>query len=200
MTYARFHTKHKLSDFVEVQKGVLNPKFCKEVIKKYKSDDRKSKAITVGGVNEEVQRRNGIAISNKSDWESFDKEIFEALERSLKKCHFYNPQSSVQDAGYTVTHQDPSGYYHWHDDAHWEQGHNRIVTFIFYLNTLKDGHTEFCFGKKVKPTVGNLLIFPANTIFVHRSVPTVSDKYVCGGFIYEKTFDVENSLNRYLST
>ena len=63
---------------------------------------------------------------------------------------------------------------------------DRKLTFIWYLNDIKDGgYTEFIDGTKIKPEVGKLVIFPASWEFLHRGVPPKSeDKYLCTGWVH----------------
>ena len=194
-----YHTKKRLSEFIDVRKGSLDSIFCHEVIKKYKLDPRKTPASTVGGVTDRLYRKTKLNISNLEEWKTFDDHFFNILAEELK-TYCVQPAKPIQDAGYLIAHQDKEGYYHWHSDSHWELGWNRIITFIWYLNTLKDGHTEFSFGRKIKPNVGDLLLFPSNDMFVHRSNFTSSDKYICTGWIYEKTATPDNPSNSYLPT
>ena len=187
----------KLSSYLGVYENNLDVMLCSDMIEKFKNDDRKYPARTVRGERETLKRTN-LDISELDDWLDYDKLLYEALKRGLKNYPFFKPIGPTQDVGFMVCHQGENDHYDWHSDAHWELNYNRIVTFLWYLNTLEDGHTEFGFGTKIKPEVGRLLLFPANLMYIHRSCKTETDKYICTGWIYEKSHTADNPLNTYL--
>ena len=180
-----FQGKTRLSDFLITIPGSLDAGFCEHVIDKYQQNKADEiKGTTIGGVQPEYQSRKMIEISNHNHWEEEDNVFREAIGKSINDEEVFFESPQVQDFGYLVTHQDSSGYYHWHHDSHWENQWCRFYTFIWYLNTLSDGQTEFLFGDKVYPETGKLLLFPANPMFVHRSTKTNLDKYICTGWLY----------------
>jgi Rps23 Pro-64 3,4-dihydroxylase Tpa1-like proline 4-hydroxylase len=76
-----------------------------------------------------------------------------------------------------------SGKYEWHSDACNQTKEERVLTFIWYLNTKdQDGETDFLY-KKIKPHTGKLVIFPATWDYIHRGCPT-ENKYIITGWIY----------------
>jgi hypothetical protein len=82
------------------------------------------------------------------------------------------------------------GKYVYHDDAkiEWKETQFRILTYIWYLNTLcEGGETEFWTNYKINPEVGKLVIFPATWTYPHRGkMPVSNDKYILTGWIYLK--------------
>jgi hypothetical protein len=77
--------------------------------------------------------------------------------------------------------------YHTDDSIEWESKKHRVVTFLFYLNTVEEGgETEFWGGDvRIKPEVGKLLLFPACWTYPHRGmIPKSSDKYIATGWLY----------------
>ena len=185
--------KTKLSDFIITIPDSLDPNFCDKVIEKYqKNKEDEINATTLAGYQPEFQKRRMIEISKTPHWKEEDSVFSNALEKEINQAGLYFESSEVQDRGYLLTHQDKTGYYHWHHDGHWEGRWNRFYTFIWYLNTLKDGCTEFLFGEKIYPEAGKLLLFPANPLFVHRSVKASVDKFICTGWLYTTHIDVDN--------
>lgn len=78
------------------------------------------------------------------------------------------------------------GYHVWHfeDDNFTNAG--RIMTFVIYLNTVKEGgETELLYySKRFKPETGKMILFPAGFTHSHRGNPPLSEtKYVLTGWI-----------------
>lgn len=77
------------------------------------------------------------------------------------------------------------GYHLWHDENSNREFSNRIVAWMIYLNDVHEGgETEFLYySKRIKPTKGTLLIWPAGFTHVHRGNPPISnDKYIATGW------------------
>ena len=91
------------------------------------------------------------------------------------------------DTGYQIQKTQPGDYYIWHHD----QTTSRLVTFIWYLNDVKDdGYTEFIDGTRIQPEAGKLIIFPATWDFLHRGVsPKTETKYICTGWVHAEMMD-----------
>lgn len=87
------------------------------------------------------------------------------------------------------------------NEGHYQEYHNdfsvfdknpqyyRILTFIFYLNTVDEGgETEFWRKYKIKPVAGRLVIFPASWTYPHCGLMPIShDKYIITGWVYAKS-------------
>jgi hypothetical protein len=79
------------------------------------------------------------------------------------------------------------GIYTYHNDFNYEPCRYRLITFIFYLNSIDHGgETEFKNGKyKIKPEQGKLLLFPASWTYPHcGKTPYSEDKYIITGWLY----------------
>lgn len=178
-----------LGDFIQVREGSLSSDFCRAVIEKFNNDENVEPDQTIGGNIESIQKRDCVSVTNSKEWQEEDLVFFTALQKGLESYNvpsLYNSAGKYQDHGYQIVHQNSDGYYHWHHDADWEGNWSRTITFLWYLNTLEDGYTEFFNGHKVYPEEGKLLMFPANNIFCHRSTKTETNKYICTGWIYQE--------------
>ena len=94
----------------------------------------------------------------------------------------YNINLDGNDTGYQIQRTRPGDFYDWHHDSIGP----RILTFIWYLNDIKNaGYTEFLDGTKIQPETGKFMIFPATWNYMHRGVsPKDETKYICkGGYI-----------------
>jgi hypothetical protein len=81
---------------------------------------------------------------------------------------------------------DDQGYYAWHHENEGGTTARRELFFIYYLNDVDGGETEFKFnGEKVKPEAGKLVIAPALWTHKHRGNPPQNgqNKYIITGWI-----------------
>jgi len=183
--------KSKFSDFIYTERGALPKSFCNNVIEKSEQDDRKRPGQVGSGVRLDIKRSCDLSISGKEDWESYDEAFFKSLSDGLKKYVSFLPEEYTihkalseikNDTGYQIQRTQPGDYYIWHHD----QSATRLVTFIWYLNDIKDGgYTEFIDGTRIQPEAGKLIMFPATWDFLHRGVsPKTETKYLCTGWVH----------------
>ena len=183
--------KTKFSDFIYVERDALPKSFCNNVIEKFEQDDRKRQGQVGGGVQLDIKRSSDLSISELNDWKSYDQAFFKSLNGGLKKYIRFLPEEYMKhralselgnDTGYQIQRTQPNDYYIWHHD----QTTTRLVTFIWYLNDIKDGgYTEFIDGTRIQPEAGKLIIFPATWDFLHRGVsPKTETKYLCTGWVH----------------
>ena len=188
--------KTKSSDFIYIQKDALPKSFCNNVIQKFELDDRKRQGQVGSGVRLEIKRSCDLSITGKEDWVSYDEAFFKSLNNALKEYLKFIPQEFIEfkalgrfedDTGYQIQKTQPGDYYIWHHD----QTKTRLVTFIWYLNDIKDGgYTEFIDGTRIQPEAGKLIIFPATWDFLHRGVsPKTETKYICTGWVHAEMMD-----------
>ena len=188
--------KTKSSDFIYIQKDALPRSFCNNVIQKFELDDRKRQGQVGSGVRLEIKRSCDLSITGKEDWKSYDEAFFKCLNNALKEYLKFIPQEFIEfkalgrfedDTGYQIQKTQPGDYYIWHHD----QTKTRLVTFIWYLNDVKDdGYTEFIDGTRIQPEAGKLIIFPATWDFLHRGVsPKTETKYICTGWVHAEMMD-----------
>ena len=118
----------------------------------------------------------------------------------LKSCvtHYLDEYSQLQRVGLMSTDNKfqktpPGGGYHtWHYENGSFYFAQREITWMAYLNDIDDGgETEFLYQKRrIKPTQGTIVLFPAGYTHVHRGglVLGEKDKYIITGW-YIKTGD-----------
>ena len=188
--------KTKFTDFIYVERDALPKSFCNNVIEKFEQDDRKRQGQVGGGVCLEIKRSSDLSISELDDWESYDQAFFRCLNNGLKKYLRFLPEEYIKnkalselgnDTGYQIQRTQPGDHYIWHHD----QTKTRLVTFIWYLNDVKNGgYTEFIDGTRIKPEAGKLIIFPATWDFLHRGVsPKTETKYLCTGWVHAEMME-----------
>ncbi len=188
--------KAKFSDFIYIERDALPKSFCNNVIEKFEQDDRKRQGQVGSGVHLEIKRSSDLSITELEDWKSYDQAFFRCLNNGLKKYVRFLPEEYTihkalseikNDTGYQIQRTQPGDYYIWHHD----QTTSRLVTFIWYLNDVKDGgYTEFIDGTRIQPEAGKLIIFPSTWDFLHRGVsPKTETKYLCTGWVHAEMME-----------
>jgi hypothetical protein len=183
--------------FILETPNTLSPDFCSSVIDKFEKDPRKYQ----GAVGSESQRREDVKkstdllLSPLEEWkeedtvfnQSLNENLHPYLEKVLIPCNWN--AWGCEDTGYQIQRTLPGEFYTWHPDQPMllqEGRFNRLVTFIWYLNTLEpedEGYTEFWDGTRIQPEVGKLLLFPATWTYIHRGYPPRKTKYICTGWL-----------------
>lgn len=210
LTLIFFHFKNKnkkikidLNNFIQIYENALDPEFCDQVIKKFNIDGRRYEGVTGGGLNKNVKDTTDLAISRLKDWKDIDQIFFKSLNKHLeiysgnitnlyKSCNInskYRIGTQIEDAGYQIQRYiKKSGFYKWHQDSRTEEKRSRMLTYLWYLNDVEEGgETEMIGNIKIKPKKGQLLIFPACWMYMHRGcMPVSNDKYISTGWVYEK--------------
>jgi len=105
--------------------------------------------------------------------------------------------NNIRDTGYHIqVYKAGVGKYSYHQDSCYTLSgstyQTRILTFIWYLNTVDEGgETEFFKGKiKIKPERGKLLIFPSTWTYLHQgNIPISNDKYIITGWVWVDIWD-----------
>ena len=78
------------------------------------------------------------------------------------------------------------GYHSWHYENNGRLSSSRVIAFMLYLNTVTiGGETEFLYQhKRVSPTQGRVVIWPAGFTHTHRGNPPLSgEKYIVTGWL-----------------
>ena len=132
--------------------------------------------------------------------EAFEAGLSAALDRYLAAIDgVLDPKTLLldvktsPDTGFQIQKTAPDGAscFDWHDDSSATDAstHHRVLSYIWYLNTLDSGHTQFkqfAFDLDVRPEAGKLLMFPSTWTYLHRGTPvlrTSGPKYIVTGFV-----------------
>lgn len=189
-----------MNNFIWEKKNCLSKEFCKNVIHKFERDLRKVSGKTLGGFNINTKVSTDIYISKLNGWEKEDTVFYNSLKENIIQYRDYmekilpcNPlKIDLIDTGFQIQRTiGGKGFYNWHHDfySNFNDG-SRMVTFIWYLNTIlgPGGETEFSDGTKIVPEEGKLIFFPATWTFVHRGImpPKGTVKYLCTGWLYTR--------------
>lgn len=119
---------------------------------------------------------------------SVEPRIWDMFQEYAKEYPFLD-MFKFEFSGLKIQKTLPSeGYHVWHADG----GSNdfkirqRAVTFILYLNDVKDGgETEFLYQQtRIPPETGKFVIFPSAYTHIHRGNPPLNgEKYILTGWI-----------------
>lgn len=178
--------------FIEEHHNNLSKEFCRECIRKFDTSNEIYNGISGHGYNPQVKDSHDLQVTSSKFWKDEDKIFFESLKdpvnNYLKNVVYpYNSLPETFDTGYQIQRTSPlqKGYV-LHDDLHSSDGDVRVVTYIWYLNTVEEGGTtEFRDGTKIKPEEGKLILFPPFYTHAHKgNPPKKKNKYICTGWIY----------------
>jgi hypothetical protein len=191
--------KVKISDLIYIKDDVLSVDFCNHLIDKYEQDERKKPGVVSrGGLDVSYKNCTDLFISNLDNWKEDDQILFNCSSQLLKEYNeycsnlfpslfFYSGNWNYSDNGYQIQRYVPGEYYNWHHDfdIDFNKG-SRMVTILWYLNTLKnEGFTEFLDGTKIEPRCGRVILYPSSWDFVHRGIsPSKSKKYIVVSVLY----------------
>ncbi len=195
-----------MTDFIWQMEDSLSGEFCDNMIKKFDQDKRQYDGM-VGEerVDRTIKTTKDLLLTGLPDWKEEDQVLFNALQVGIEKyfnevlkvskdyinLHWFPDRYDCNDTGYQIQRYEPGGFYNWHHDFRIDSKYeSRQFTYIWYLNTIKDGtgYTEFCDGTRIQPKKGKLAIFPSGWQYLHRAFPSKKKlKYICTGWIYSKS-------------
>lgn len=202
-----------LSDLIYVKENVLDHEFCRDLILKFNSDNKKyqgsvgstgATGSVVANVNLKLKKSLDLNISELEEWSEVDKILCKSFNKNVKdyfeytnkfsprgednKTVFGNGIRNFRDLGYLIrSYEKSDGYFNWHNDFSMDNRFGiRMLTLIWYLNDVEEGgETEFLDGTLVKPKTGQLLIFPTSWYMAHRGrMPISNKKYIITSWLY----------------
>jgi hypothetical protein len=179
----------------------ISKELCADIIDLFEKEDGKYEGITTGGLNKTVKDTLDFIIPKVSEkWNKISSFLTDELTRNITRYltqlnnNLNNNLSFFKNKEITIKHFQIQRYtanigkYVYHNDSVIDIQENkyRIITFLWYLNTVNEGgETEFNGDILVKPEVGKLILFPATWTFPHcGKMPISNDKYILTGWIY----------------
>jgi hypothetical protein len=182
---------------------------CDKLINMYEKSSDKFPGRTLYGIMKDVKNTNDLAIPQNEEWAKINAFLYKELMSKLKEyitCispekeiivningiqqpfSYFNEQPLFTN-GFLIQKYDKNiGEYVYHNDfaIHENKESVRVLTFLWYLNTIEEGgETEFWGNYTIKPEKGKLLLFPATWNYPHSGkMPISSDKYIITGWLY----------------
>ncbi len=195
--------------FIWYKDNFLPPVFCKQLITKFKNKRTIKHKGIVGGTDSsgEWKKSTDAYLNTDPYWKEecielneFNHLAFQKYTRYLKTLtpapipnwgrQFNMPifelssGNEIFDDGNLMMEIKPGDGYDWHADFHTtKRAGIRYLTWIYYLNTVEEGWTQFMNGTQIEPIQGRLVMFPATWQCIHRGYPPKQDKYISTGWI-----------------
>ena len=172
--------KSTYDDFIGIYENIVDPSLCEKLIQFFEKSD--------------FSPRNLINVNDKQicveDYRSsLGKEIREPLMHCfrdyldkyplLRKSNYINSLTLLQKT------EPTEGYHDFHVENHGWNNSSRSIAWMVYLNNVEEGgETEWLYQKKkIKPTIGTVVIWPGGYTHYHRGNPPMSTKYIATGWI-----------------
>jgi len=190
-------------EFICEYKNSIPDLLCEKIIEIFESIEDKPQGITLGGLHENIKDTTNYNIPNNNDkWKKIEVFLYKELSNKLSKYFKTHKKSeySVNNDFFSFTNKNiythnfmiqkydkKKGKYIYHNDFHFINNSARVITYIWYLNTVEDGgETVFWDNYKIKPEQGKLVLFPSFWCFPHcGKMPLSSDKYIITGWLYD---------------
>jgi hypothetical protein len=188
--------------YVKVYNNSIPYDLCDEIIRRFDNDSKPIDGVTSLGLNRDVKRTKDLMLSKHSNWKDIDEKMYKILNVALNDyikylsdndLDFYYSAININeilDKGYNIQkYNQNDGFYIWHTDdmVDYDNQEARVLTYLWYLNTVEEGGETYFKDFKIKPEKGKLIFFPATWTYIHRAaVPRSSDKYIVTGWIAEK--------------
>ena len=177
---------------------------CESIIRRFENDDRKFKGSYKFVIGDHYVNRcknsTELTTNRCTDWEDISQIFFEYTLKAYNEYTKYlkNTFSGYGDPRYPVYGRElvqkkilctsfpiqrlgKGDMYDWHHDGNVSKPY--FIQVIFYLNTLQEnqgGCTEFIDGKKVRPEMGKVLMYPCSWTFPHKGGEILDGyKYIC---------------------
>jgi len=192
-----------MEDFIRIWPNKGTPEFCNSVIEAFE-EIIANPDFADGVINNTKQFDNGefgrrdIAIFLEE--ERFKKgPLCTTLLYLIHDClmEYINEFPQLKNMGLSnrcnlkIQKTPPRGGYHtWHYESNAGQDSwNRELVWMVYLNDMPEGEaeTEFFYqGRKIRPTQGTVVIWPAGLTHVHRGNTVYKqNKYIATGWWYK---------------
>ena len=189
-----------MEKLIYLEKNSLPNELCKEIIEMFENDDSQYEGVTAAGLNKDIKDSQDLVIPMNDKWskivEVLTKELhrnlnlyIKSLKTDLKDYAIFSKNFLYENSFQIQRYQKNVGKYIYHHDhdIRFDQKDHRVITYLWYLNTVEEGgETELWKTIKVKPEEGKLLLFPASWTFPHSGLmPKSNDKYIITGWLYE---------------
>lgn len=211
-----------MDSLIQLTEKTLPSDFCKFVIETFeKSNFLVIEGLSGGGLNKSIKDSNDIMIPKAAEvskewlfiYDYLRENLLCSLVEYLRKNPFcYTNSQYSSDLSLIATaaasfgslnngtphmqmqrYIDNQGYHAWHHENEGGTTSRRELFYIYYLNDVKGGETEFKFNPmKIEPKEGNLLMAPAYWTHKHRGNSPLNGqtKYIITGWIESQNSDI----------
>ncbi|MGH8035481.1 MAG: 2OG-Fe(II) oxygenase [Lysobacterales bacterium] len=174
-------TDTAMEDFFCLYDNALSSEFCRDVVQRFESDQRKLRGrVGEGAYRPDFKGTMEIDFADiRQGWE----DVINTLDQSLKFYlrHYMKTWGEafktvqVHHEGFRMARYNPGERFDWHSD-NIGSSYTRVMTAMWYLNTVEEGgETDYKWmGRAIKPVEGLLMICPVGWPYFHRGAPPVS--------------------------
>tara|TARA_B110000483_G_scaffold144619_1_gene172629 strand:- start:213 stop:881 length:669 start_codon:yes stop_codon:yes gene_type:complete len=184
----------------------MSSDLCESIVKRFENDNRKIEGFFTYLVGDQLvtRKKNSTELTTNiyTDWVDISQILFDYTRKVYEEYSKYlestfsgygDPRYPVYDGllknqkqmcctGFPIQRIGGEGkMYDWHHDG--DLTKPKFIQIIFYLNTLQEnqgGCTEFIDGRKVRPEVGKVLVYPCSWTFPHKGGEILDGyKYIC---------------------
>jgi len=192
---------HKINSKPFFIKGFfIDKKICKSVIKFFENNKKEHKRGLIEGQNTNKYFENSnskistdIHITPLHVNELIIKKYLLELKNCLEEYKKIFPYCSLNQSKWALLenfniqkYKPKEGYFEWHHErnGHDKLNNKRHLVFMTYLNSLKNGGTEFYHQKlKLEAEQGLTVIWPADWTYTHKGVISLTrKKYIVTGW------------------
>lgn len=190
---------------IRIYKNAVSDEFCDEIIDSWESMTktreekenhnhsntglRRDKAIFMDDTDSTLSS-DEVALRSRITNSVYDI-LLPATEDYLKDVGIYDDVYCVPHnvKVQKYDHTRSGGYYAFHSEQSYSDMSylRRLLTYMIYLNDVPEGEGETEFlnqGVRVKPSKGDLVIWPAFFTHIHRGNPVyTTDKYIATGWL-----------------
>ncbi len=179
-------------DFIEIYKKYAPDEYCNQLIDLFEKTIKGKDDVSLYLYNTKFRTDYQIALDKIENEPIFSTQTNSILDRA--STEYRNKYIiSLGELAYTSwrikLQKTPigGGFHNWHSEAMGgTQYYDRILVWIIYLNDMPEGEgeTEFInYHKKIRPSKGDVLIFPAFFTHTHRgNPPLTTEKYIATGW------------------
>lgn len=178
------------NSFFGVYENALPAEFCRQVIGRFDEDPRVEvgrvgNGTRQGAIDQSVKKTTEISLADDvQGWEDVIETLFISLQRYVGR--YMRNWGRAFSCGITqeplkIARYPVGGHFDWHSDNLGSGVTTRVITAMWYLNTVEQGgETEYPWQKMtVQPVEGRMLLCPVGWTYVHRGAPPISNpKYI----------------------
>jgi hypothetical protein len=175
-----------MEKFIYINNSLTEP-ICNEIVEKFECNCNNKQLLKIN-----------FDISYDHEWSNIKNTLINEIDKHINiyyenldnNIFFFNNVHHNKTMNHFVIKKFNKNtcYSNFHNDCciDLDNKKSRVLSFIFFLNTIDDGGEIDFFGyHKIKPEKGNIIIFPSEWFFPYSENVSISDdKYIIKGSIY----------------
>ena len=196
----------ELSNFVKIYNHAVHPKLCHDLIEEFENQQEHHIMSGIGAESDvENEYRKAIEMNctivsdNNTEWKFLlnsmnnivmdYQKLYKHEMNKLGLSDVSLPSTNVLEEWRLHRYDEGEHFFKKHVDSHDANSSNRMLAFLFYLNTVPEGgetiFTDHLEGIKCEPVQGRLLVFPTWFGFPHEGLPVISGtKYMLKTYLH----------------